>query len=410
MEGPLDSGSKNQFKDGSFKSTMGPIFLLTGIFFLNFLSRVILAPLLPTIERDLGVGHGEAGSLFLLISLGYFVSLLASGFVAARLMHYRTIIISASAIGLALITISFSDTHLGVLLGLVLLGLAAGLYLPSGISTLTSMVSPDQWGKSLAIHELAPNLGFVAAPLISEALLKWFSWRGILAVMGVASITAGLTFARFGKGGRFPGEAPSIGSFGNILARPAFWIMTILFSLGITGSLGVYAMLPLYLVAERGTDQYWANILVALSRVSGLGMAFMAGWATDRFGAKRIMAAVFLLTGTMTVLLGLAKGFWLVIVVFLQPMLAICFFPAGFAALSCIGPSRARNVAVSLTIPLAFLIGAGTIPTGIGMMGDFYSFALGFGLVGAFILVGFFLSLTLKLPQEHECPASFSEE
>ena len=389
---------------------MGPIFLLTGIFLLNFLSRVILAPLLPTIERDLEVGHGEAGSLFLLISLGYFVSLLTSGFVAARLMHYRTIILSASAIGLALITISLSDTHLGVLLGLVLLGLAAGLYLPSGISTLTSMVSPDQWGRALAIHELAPNLGFVAAPLISEALLKWFSWRGILAVTGVASIIAGLTFARFGKGGRFPGEAPSIESFGTILAKPAFWIMTILFSLGITGSLGVYAMLPLYLVADRGTDQYWANILVALSRVSGLGMAFVAGWATDRLGAKRIMATVFLLTGSMTILLGLVKGYWLVIIVFLQPMLAVCFFPAGFAALSCIGPSKARNVAVSLTIPLAFLIGAGGIPTGIGIMGDFSSFALGFGLVGGLILVGTILSLTLKLPEEHECPASFSEE
>jgi NNP family nitrate/nitrite transporter-like MFS transporter len=112
----------------------------------------------------------------------------------------------------------------------------------------------------------------------------------------------------------------------------------------------------------------------------------------------------------MTVLLGLVKGYWLVIVVFLQPMLAVCFFPAGFAALSCIGPSKARNVAVSLTIPLAFLIGAGGIPTGIGMMGDFSSFALGFGIVGGLILVGFILSLTLKLPEEHECPASFSEE
>jgi len=401
---------RNKAEDTNFRSQMGPIFLLAAIFLLNFLGRVILAPLLPTIQRELGFGHGEAGSLFLLISMGYFVSLVASGFVASRLMHYRTITLSASAIGLALVAISFSDSQAGVLVGLVLVGLAAGLYLPSGISTLTSLVGPNQWGKAIAIHELAPNLGFVLAPLISEALLKWFSWRGILGVMGAASITAGAAFARFGKGGRFPGAAPSVASFQDILAKPAFWIMTILFSLGITGSLGVYAMLPLYLVAERGMDQYSANILVAISRISGLGMAFVAGWATDRFGAKRIMAAVFLLTGTMTVLLGLVKGYWIVIIVFLQPMLAVCFFPAGFAALSCIGPSSSRNIAVSLAIPLAFLIGAGGIPTGIGIMGDFANFALGFGLVGGLILVGFILSLTLKLPKEHECPAAFSEE
>jgi NNP family nitrate/nitrite transporter-like MFS transporter len=389
---------------------MGPIFLLAAIFLLNFLSRVILAPLLPTIESDLAVGHGEAGSLFLLISTGYFFSLLGSGFVASRFMHYRTIPFSASAIGLALVSISLSDSQLGLMVGLVLLGLAAGLYLPSGISTLTSLVGPNQWGKAIAIHELAPNLGFVVAPLISEALLKWFSWRGILGVMGLASISAGVAFVRFGKGGRFPGTAPSVASFQNILARPAFWIMTILFSLAITGSLGVYTMLPLYLVAERSLDQYSANILVAISRISGLGMAFLAGWATDRFGAKRIMAAVFLLTGSMTVLLGLAKGFWLVLVVFLQPMLAVCFFPAGFAALSCIGPSSSRNVAVSLAIPLAFLIGGGGIPTGIGIMGEVANFALAFALVGGLIIVGFILSLTLKLPGGDECPAVFSEK
>ncbi|UCF03756.1 MAG: MFS transporter [Deltaproteobacteria bacterium] len=393
-----------------FRSHVGSILFLAGIFFLNFLGRIILAPLLPTIETDLGLDHSEAGSLFLLISLGYFVSLLGSGFVASRLMHKRTIIVSATAIGLALLGISSSNSLLGISLGLVLLGLAAGLYLPSGISTLTSLINPSQWGKALAIHELAPNLAFVAAPLLSEVLLQWFSWRGILAVMGIASLVAGMTFGRFGSGGTFPGDAPSFASFRAILAKPAFWIMTTLFSLAITGSLGVYAMLPLYLVTEHSMDQYWANTLVAVSRVSGLGMAFLAGWATDRFGARRVMAAVFLLTGAMTFLLGVTKGYWIILIVFAQPMLAVCFFPAGFAALSCIGPSSSRNVAVSLTIPLAFLIGAGAIPTGIGIMGDTVSFAFGFALVGVFILMGFLLSLTLQLPEEYECPATFSQE
>jgi NNP family nitrate/nitrite transporter-like MFS transporter len=383
---------------------------LAGIFFLNFLGRIILAPLLPTIEKDLGLDHAGAGLLFLLISSGYFVSLLGSGFVASRLMHKRTIIVSATAIGLALLVISSSNSLLGISMGLVLLGLAAGLYLPSAISTLTSLISPSQWGKALAIHELAPNLAFVAAPLISELLLQWYSWRGILAVMGIGSMVAGMTFGRFGTGGKFPGDAPSVTSVRTILAKPAFWIMTILFSLAITGSLGVYAMLPLYLVTERSMDQYWANTLVAVSRVSGLGMAFLAGWATDRFGARKIMAAVFLLTGTMTFLLGVTKGYWMVLIVFAQPMLAVCFFPAGFAALSCIGPSSSRNVAVSLTIPLAFLIGAGAIPAGLGIMADTVSFAFGFALVGVFILMGFLLSLTLQLPAENECPTTFFQE
>jgi NNP family nitrate/nitrite transporter-like MFS transporter len=317
-----DSDNKDDLEVKSFRSQVGPILLLTGIFFMNFLARIIFAPLLPTIEKDLGVGHGEAGSLFLLISIGYFISLLGSGFLASRLMHRRTIILSATAIGIALLGISFSNSLAGIRLGLLLLGLAAGLYIPSGISTLTSLVSPNQWGKALAIHELAPNTSTVAAPLLSEALLQWFSWRQTLALFGIASIVIGVAFARFGRGGDFPGVAPSVTSFRTILTKPAFWIITVLFGLAISGSLGVYAMLPLYLVTERGIDRYWANTLVALSRISGIGMAFLAGWATDRFGPRRIMAVVFFLTGIMTVLLGAVKGYWIVLIVFLQPMLA----------------------------------------------------------------------------------------
>jgi NNP family nitrate/nitrite transporter-like MFS transporter len=294
-------------------------------------------------------------------------------------------------------------------LGLLLLGLAAGLYLPSGISTLTSLVSPNQWGKALAIHELAPNSSAVAAPLISEVLLKWFSWRGTLALLGVASLFIGVAFTRFGRGGEFPGAAPSATSFRTIVAKPAFWIMMVLFGLAIGASLGVYAMLPLYLVAERGFDRYWANTLVAVSRVSGLGMAFLAGWATDRFGPRRIMSVVFLLAGVMTVLLGVVPGYWIVVVVFVQPMLAVCFFPAGFAALSCLGPPGTRNVAISLMIPFAFLLGGGALPTGIGMLGDAGAFAWGFAIVGALVLMGFLLSLSLKLPDGGECPSSFSQ-
>jgi NNP family nitrate/nitrite transporter-like MFS transporter len=71
------------------------------------------------------------------------------------------------------------------------LGAGAGLYLPSGIATLTGLVAPRHWGKAIAIHELAPNLDFVTAPLLSEALLNWTSWRGVLILFGIGSIAAG---------------------------------------------------------------------------------------------------------------------------------------------------------------------------------------------------------------------------
>lgn len=372
----------------SFLSQTGPLLFLVGIFFLNILSRIILSPLMPAVEKDLRVGHDEAGSFFFLISLGYCIMLLASGFVSSRLNHRRTIILSSVAVGGALLIVGLSHHLWGIRFGLLLLGMAAGLYLQSGIATITGLVSSRDWGKAIGIHEVAPNLGFFAAPFLAEALLKWVSWREVAMVIGMASILAGVVFAYFGKGGTFPGEAPNSRILRTILVEPSFWIMIVLFSLGIGASMGVYTMIPLYLVSERGMERTWANTLLGLSRISTLFMAVLAGWVTDHLGLRQTLKAVILTSGLITAMLGLIPGSWIIMIVFIQPMLATCFFPAGFAALTRIGSPNIKNVAVSLTVPFGFLLGGGAIPAGIGLMGEVGSFHLGFIILGGLLLGG----------------------
>jgi NNP family nitrate/nitrite transporter-like MFS transporter len=371
-----------------FRSQLGPLLFLAAIFFLNFISRIIMAPLMPTIEQDLHITHSQAGSLFLLVTLGYFPTLMGSGFVSARLTHRKTIILSSVTLGLALLVVAQCRSLWAIRVGLVVLGLSAGFYLPSGIATLTSLVSSRHWGKALAIHELAPNLSFLTAPLISEALLRWVSWRGILGILGVIALLTGAAFARFGKGGKFPGEAPNLGSIKILFTNRSFWIVMILFGLGVSGTLGVYTMLPLYLVMDKGFERNWANSLIAISRISGPGMSFLAGWTADRLGARITLFGVFLLSGLLTVLLGIADGSWLVVIVILQPLLAVCFFPAGFVALSMIVAPAYRNVAVSLTAPFGFIFGGGIIPILIGVAGDAGTFSFGIVLVGILIFSG----------------------
>jgi NNP family nitrate/nitrite transporter-like MFS transporter len=380
----------------SFRSQLIPLLLITAVFFFNFTARIILAPLMPTIEAQLGIRHTQAGSLFFFLSCGYFVALLSTNVITSWLTHRQTILLSAYGMGATLFILCFVRNFHQLCVGFVVLGAATGLYLPSGIATLTDLIEQQHWGKGLAVHELAPNLGFVTAPLIAEILIRWLTWKEILAVVGVASLLTGTAFALFGRGGRFSGEPPRLLSFQQILCTPRFWIMVVLFGLAIGSSMGVYAVLPLYLVAEKGWDRDWTNTIIAMSRASGLIMGFVSGWATDRFGSLLVMAAVLLLTGFFTAMLGMAPDHVLLWIVFLQPMLAVCFFPAGFAVLSSMAPSVSRNVVVALTVPFGFLIGGGAIPAVVGWMGDKSTFAFGLTLVGGSILTGFVLSLLLK--------------
>ena len=387
----------NEFGSETFRSQLIPLFLIASIFLLNFTSRIVFAPLLPTIESNLGLSHGSAGSLFLFLSLGYFLSLLGSGHISSRISHKKTIAVSAIAVGTALSAVSFSKSLIAVRCCVFLLGISAGTYLPSGITTVTSLVNPKHWGKAVAIHELAPNLSFILTPLLVEILLRWLFWRHILLLIGLGSVIVGIVFARFGKGGDFLGETPNLSAIKTIIKTPNFWILIFLFSLAITSTLGIYNMLPLYLVAEHGVSQEWANTLVGISRISTLGMAFLAGLATDRLGPKTIMLCVFFVTGILTVLLGIVSTYWVIIVVFFQPVLAVCFYPAGFSALSSISTPENRNVAISLTIPIAFVLGGGAVPALIGIMADLGYFSWGISLSGILIMTGFFLSFFLHL-------------
>ena len=391
-----ESSKKRGVDQTSFLPQVRSLLFLVVIFFINYIARVILAPLMPAIEVDLGVWHKEAGSFFFLLSMGYCLMMLLSGFISSRLNHKKTIILSSTAAGIALMMIGLSPHLWEIRFWLFILGMAAGLYLPSGIATLMGLVSSEHLGKAVAIHELAPSLGGVVAPLLVEVLLGLWSWRGILILLGVISILVGVLFAFFGKGGGFSGEAPSFRTLRNISVEPSFWIMMILFALGIGSSFGVYSMLPLYLVSERGMERTWANTLLALSRVSTPVIVLLSGWVTDRLGVKKTLKAVFFGTGLVTALLSVVPGSWIILIIFLQPMFSHSFFPAGFAALSRMGSPNIRKVSVSLTIPISSLLGSGAIPAGIGFIGEVGSFSIGFTLLGVSILVGAILVRYLK--------------
>jgi len=391
---------KTETTQNPFSSSLGPLFSLAGIFFLNFLSRITFSPLLPTIEKDLRVGHGEAGSFFFLISLGYCTMLLVSSFVSSQLNHRKTILLSSGLVGCALLVVSMSQDLWGIRLGFVLLGMAAGLYLPSGIATLTALVRSQDLGKAIAVHELAPNLSYIVAPLLVETLLRWGSWRDVLMCLGFASMFCGLVFGFWGKGGTFRGETPNTKTLSSFLFTSSFWFMAILFTLGIGAALGIYSMIPLYLVAERGMGRSSANALLALSRIPALGIAFLSGWITDRIGPKRTLRVSFVSVGLLTSLLGLTSGSWLSLIVFLQPIVATVFFPPGFTLLSRMSSVGTRNLVTSLTVAVGFLLGGGVIPGGLGVMGEVSSFQLGFVVAGLLFASGALLVPRLSLVKD----------
>jgi len=268
--------------------------------------------------------------------------------------------------------------------------------MPSGIALLTELVIQRHWGKAMAIHELAPNLAFVTAPLLVEALLRWMPWRSVVAGVGLASILAGVIFGFAGPGGSRKGERPNLRAIGEVLGDPAFWIMGVIFCLCVGGSLGVYTMLPLYLVDDLGFERELANGLIGASRVLGTAAVFLAGMIADRVGYKRAAFGFLASMGALTLGLGVFRGpFVTPVLVFLHPVTAVSVFPAAMALVTEFFPPGLRSLAMSFVILIGFLVGGGLIPQMIGYLAEHFSFPFGFLILS--IVVFAFLPFLLLL-------------
>lgn len=392
-----------------FAKALGPLLLLTSVFFCVFFSRVLLAPFLPVVAQEFGLSHTQSGELFFSISLGYSVTLFLQGFMAKRIGHRRSVCVAAAAIGASLLLVSRSETVAGLQVSLLFLGGATGLYLPSGIATVTAVVRARDWGKGLAVHELAPNLSFIVAPALAGLLGHAFTWREAFAVLGLASMALGAIFLWLGPRNDARGESPMPGVLVHLLGRREFWVLVSLFTLGVSVSLASFSMTPLYLVSAAGMDQALANHLVAGGRLPGPFMALAAGFVVDAVGARKTARFSLALSGAFIIFLGLAEGYVLWAVVLLQPMFSVFLFTAGFTVLARVFDEGMRNVVVSMMIPLAIVVGNGAVPTMIGWFGDRGMFGWGFALLGALSLLGVFLLGALPGGQAQDAPPASSK-
>jgi NNP family nitrate/nitrite transporter-like MFS transporter len=377
----------------------GPITILMVMVFFNFLSRGLFSPLLPLMERDFGIRHAEASSIFLIMAVCFSISMVFNGFLAARLHHRGVLLLYELWVGAAMILCAVSPNFAMLRVSAGLLGFGAGLYGPSGLASVVNLARPSHWGKALGIHEMGPNLGLIAAPLIAGVLVPAVPWRLLLGGVGVLNWLNGLFYWFRGSGGDFPGALPNPKNLRYIAGNRTFWILTLFFVLAAGSAMGLYSILPTFLISGKEMNASLVNGVIGASRIAALAVIFSAGMLADRFGVRLFLGLIMGLAGLFAFLLGVLEGTLLLAAVFLQPLFVSAFFPVVNTAISSITTPATRNVAWSMVIPFASAIGAGVTPIVLGWLGDRGSFAVGFVVLGVLTFASVLLVPLLRIQQ-----------
>lgn len=370
--------------EASLTRTLGPVLLLTIIFFFHFVARQVAGPLLPAMEDELDLTHFQGGLFILCMGTGFFISQIAAAFLAGLWGYRRCILVSLWGAAVSTAAVGFLGSAWALYLGFLCLGITGGVYVPSGISLITVLVRPRDWGKAMGIHEVAPNLALISVPFLATAVVTAVSWRlGYLLVAAVLAFFA-VVYTVYGVDSEHVPSPPDRRRIREITANPSFWCLGLLLSLAVGVETGVYSMVPLFLVTERSFDLADANQLLGLSRIPSLIIVLLAGWITDRLSASTTVTLALMLTGAAVVVLGVGSKGWIVPAVYVQAAASACLFPPILSMASRISTQENRALTLSLSLAVAPVIGGGLLPAGIALAGDLGSFAA--GMVGAGIL------------------------
>lgn len=367
-----------------FRSALPWVGLVTLIFMMNYSARTALSPLMVHLEASLGIGHSQATSLIFIQGLGASLSLFLSGFMMSRIRPRSLIVFSQAASGCILLLMPLVSTLFAARWIFILLGLTSGLYFSAGITTLRSLVRYEDWGKTVGIHEFAPNLSFMLFPLYAQMLLPYFSWQGVLAVWGALMLLVALVFYTIGKGGTEHVASASAGNSLHLFKHPSTLMITFLLTISISGEFGIYVLLQLYLVNTHTMLPEHANVVLSLSRVSTPFMVVLGGWAADNFSTRRLLC-IFFSTHAMGLVLMCLPYFNLAMAgVAIQSMSVALLFPALFKLMAECFSAHLLALALSMTLPLAILAGTGLAPWLLGVIGELFGFSA--GLLGLAVL------------------------
>lgn len=358
------------------------LLLLFWIFwYVNYLSRTILSPLMPAIEDALTINHAMAGGLCFSFYTGSTLSVIAGGFLALRFGYKQLILCCFLILSLGFGAMGFVRSYY-LFIGIsFLLGLGSGLYIPCGIPLLTAVISKDHWGKTISIHETAAGCAIMTIPFIAAFALSQMTWYALFWVMGGVCLVTALLLFLVSPDPRPFEDKKSHGT--GLLRQKQFWMLLIVFTTCGIASMGIYNIVPLFLVKERGLSIGAANTLFGISRIGGFLAMVLTSLILDRFSVYKIFMAIVLITGLSTMGTALADNYHLLVTMLvIQATFSVVFFPVGLTVISRITTQRERGIFTGISMSVAGIVGPGISPVILGAVADAHSFAIGILLVG----------------------------
>jgi len=279
----------------------GTLLLLAFGIFAVGIDGFVIGGILPEVARDLSVSAALVGQLFTAYALAYAITSPILTTITSRISRRDLMVATMWVFTLANIFAAFSPNFGSLLIANVLLGMAAGLFVP-GANVLAGMLVPvEKRGFAIAFINVGFTLAIALGVSFGSLLASATSWHMTFGCVSLVSAMASV--------GRHLGLPKGIGSHLSVptlrerlfvAKRPEILLTLLVTTLWQAGTTTVYTYLALYLNQVLGIASAYTGYFFFLWGISaGIGV-LLGGIFVDRLGQRAIMVpCLFALAGAL---------------------------------------------------------------------------------------------------------------
>lgn len=305
--------------------------LLAGLWLLYTafgLTATGIAPLVGSIEPELGITHAAMGSIMGAWQLTYIFAAMPGGILLDRLGGHRALFIGGLLIALSALGRALAQDYLSLLLAVALFGLGGPIISSGAPKVVSQLFSGSERGLAMGIYMTGPAIGGVVSLTVTHSVLLPFfdgRWRMVMLLWAGLAIAAAIVWllivGRAGlKDSEKAGGAPKLpqGQVMRELASSRPVQIVLLMGLGVFAfNHGLNNWLP-ELLRSHGLPIAQASYWAALPTVIGVAGSLLIPRLATPGRRFRILLALCAAALLASLLLQVVSGPWLILGLVMQ--------------------------------------------------------------------------------------------